>query len=53
MAGNLSDLTLKFGEKSWQIHKALACCHSKWFQKAVTIGFKVSNSKSELNPGPS
>ncbi|KAF1828723.1 hypothetical protein BDW02DRAFT_593086 [Decorospora gaudefroyi] len=34
IAGNLSDLTLTFGEKSWQIHKALACCHSTWFQKA-------------------
>ncbi|KAH7563633.1 plasma membrane calciumhypothetical proteintransporting atpase 2 [Bipolaris maydis] len=40
--GNLSDLTLTFGEKSWQIHKALACCHSTWFQKAVTTGFKES-----------
>ncbi|KAF2007552.1 hypothetical protein P154DRAFT_414539, partial [Amniculicola lignicola CBS 123094] len=43
-AGNLSDLTLTFGEKSWQIHKALACCHSTWFQKAVTIGFEESES---------
>ena len=42
--GNLSDLTLIFGEKSWQIHKALACCHSKWFQKAVTSGFEVCGS---------
>ncbi|KAI2481063.1 hypothetical protein Ptr902_08089 [Pyrenophora tritici-repentis] len=33
-AGNFSDLTLTFGEKSWQIHRALACCHSIWFQKA-------------------
>jgi hypothetical protein len=47
----LSDLTLNFGEKSWQIHKALACCHSKWFQKAVTIGFKVSvHSETKLQP---
>ncbi|KAH7079102.1 hypothetical protein BKA63DRAFT_531809 [Paraphoma chrysanthemicola] len=44
LAGNLSDLTLNFGEKSWQIHKALACCHSVWFQKAVNIGFEESNS---------
>ncbi|KAH7078407.1 hypothetical protein FB567DRAFT_135069 [Paraphoma chrysanthemicola] len=43
-AGNLSDLTLNFGEKSWQIHKAIACCHSVWFQKAVNIGFEESNS---------
>ncbi|KAH8730762.1 hypothetical protein GQ44DRAFT_699808 [Phaeosphaeriaceae sp. PMI808] len=42
--GNLSDLTLTFGEKSWQIHKALACSHSKWFQKAVTIGFEETKS---------
>ncbi|KAF2818317.1 hypothetical protein CC86DRAFT_399334 [Ophiobolus disseminans] len=41
-AGNLSDLTLNFGEKSWQIHRALACCHSIWFQKAVNIGFEAS-----------
>ncbi|KAJ6279022.1 hypothetical protein J3E71DRAFT_368429 [Bipolaris maydis] len=43
-SGNLSDLTLNFGEKSWQIHKALACCHSKWFRKAVTIGFEETDS---------
>ncbi|CAN9091547.1 unnamed protein product [Alternaria alternata] len=43
-AGNLSDLTLTFGEKSWQIHKALACCHSTWFEKAVNSGFKESQS---------
>ncbi|OAF98554.1 uncharacterized protein CC84DRAFT_1191749 [Paraphaeosphaeria sporulosa] len=41
-AGNLSDLTLTFGETSWQVHRALACCHSIWFQKAVNIGFKAS-----------
>jgi len=32
-------------EKSWQIHKTLACCHSKWFQKAVTGDFEVSGCK--------
>jgi hypothetical protein len=26
--GNLSDLTLAFGEKTLQIHRALACSHS-------------------------
>lgn len=44
ITGNLSDLTLTFGEKTWHIHKALACCHSKWFQKAVTSGFEETNS---------
>ncbi|KAF2457211.1 hypothetical protein BDY21DRAFT_386018 [Lineolata rhizophorae] len=43
-SGNLSDLTLNFGNKSWQIHKALACCHSEWFRKAVTIGFEETDS---------
>lgn len=41
-AGNFSDLTLQFGERSWKIHKAIACCHSKWFHTILTIGFKVS-----------
>jgi len=41
-SGKLSDLTLKLGEKNWQIHKAIACCHSKWFDKAVTSGYEVS-----------
>ncbi|CAO2656526.1 Nn.00g053290.m01.CDS01 [Neocucurbitaria sp. VM-36] len=44
-SGNLSDLTLNFGEKSWQTHKALACCHSKWFHKAVTSGFEETSSR--------
>ncbi|KAF2275229.1 uncharacterized protein EI97DRAFT_81740 [Westerdykella ornata] len=47
-AGNLSDLTVTFGEKRWQIHKALACCHSKWFHKALTAGFKETIS-GEIN----
>ncbi|RMZ69840.1 BTB POZ domain-containing [Pyrenophora seminiperda CCB06] len=52
-AGNLSDLTLAFGEKTWQIHKALACCYSTWFQKAVTSGFKESQSGAiTLNDEP-
>ncbi|KAJ6199969.1 hypothetical protein J3E72DRAFT_238593 [Bipolaris maydis] len=44
ICGNLSDLTLNFGDKSWQIHKALASCHSKWFRKAITIGFEEIDS---------
>lgn len=44
VAGNLSDLTLVFGERKWAIHKALACCHSKWFHNAVTSGFQESES---------
>ncbi|KAF1365200.1 hypothetical protein EJ07DRAFT_161285 [Lizonia empirigonia] len=40
LSGKLSDLTLNFGGKTWQIHKALPVCHSKWFQKALTM--KVS-----------
>ncbi|KAF2845648.1 hypothetical protein T440DRAFT_493225 [Plenodomus tracheiphilus IPT5] len=44
LSGNLSDLTLNFGDKTWQIHKALTVCHSKWFQKALTSGFKETNS---------
>ncbi|KAK7178268.1 BTB/POZ domain-containing protein [Paraphaeosphaeria sporulosa] len=43
-SGSLSDLTLNFGEKSWQVHKALAICHSKWFQKALTSGLKETMS---------
>jgi len=42
--GNLSDLTLTFGEKSWQVHKAFVCSHSKWFQKAITGNFKENSS---------
>jgi hypothetical protein len=41
LSGKLSDLTLNFGNKTWQIHKALAVCHSKWFQKALTGGLEV------------
>lgn len=44
LSGQLSDLTLNFGDKTWQIHKALTVCHSKWFQKALTSGLKVRNS---------
>ncbi|KAH6134222.1 hypothetical protein HBI68_247100 [Parastagonospora nodorum] len=40
LSGKLSDLTLNFGSKTWQIHKALAVCHSKWFQKALTGGLE-------------
>jgi hypothetical protein len=40
-SGAFSDLILKFGEKSWQIHKVLAVCHSDWFQKALTSGLEV------------
>lgn len=40
-SGAFSDLCLKLGEKSWQIHKVLAVCHSKWFEKNLTIGMEV------------
>ncbi|OWY53981.1 hypothetical protein AALT_g11688 [Alternaria alternata] len=43
-AGNFSDLTLIFGGKSWQIHKALVCCHSTWFDRAVNSSFKESQN---------
>ncbi|KAF2690381.1 hypothetical protein K458DRAFT_459578 [Lentithecium fluviatile CBS 122367] len=43
--GILSDLVLHFGEKSWNIHRAIACCHSKWFQKALTVGLEESESR--------
>lgn len=43
LSGQLSDLTLNFGQKTWRIHKALTICHSKWFQKALTSGLKVTN----------
>ncbi|KAK7183848.1 uncharacterized protein CC84DRAFT_1089157 [Paraphaeosphaeria sporulosa] len=46
-AGNFSDLTLQFGERTWKIHKAIACCHSKWFHNVMTIGFKVSTCTCE------
>jgi hypothetical protein len=29
------------GSKTWQIHKPLTICHSKWFQKAFTSGLEV------------
>jgi hypothetical protein len=45
ISGDLSDLTLNFGGKTWQVHKALAICHSKWFQKALTSGLKVRHCK--------
>ena len=35
LSGDLSDLTLNFGSKTWQVHKALTVCHSKWFQKPL------------------
>ncbi|EDU44795.1 predicted protein [Pyrenophora tritici-repentis Pt-1C-BFP] len=50
-AGNLSDLTLTFGEKSWQIHKALACCHSTWFEKAVIIIIIIFPFEKAVNSG--
>jgi hypothetical protein len=40
-SGAFSDLVLKFGEKSWQTHKVLAVCHSKWFEKNLTCGMEV------------
>lgn len=45
-AGHLADLTIKFGEESWQTHKALACSHSKWFAKAAIGGYEVSICKN-------
>jgi hypothetical protein len=49
MGVNLLDLTLNFGEKSWKIHKALVCSHSKWIHNAINGGFKVSVSKFKQN----
>ncbi|KAH6618470.1 hypothetical protein C7974DRAFT_378666 [Boeremia exigua] len=43
-AGNLSDLTLNFGDRSWKAHKAIACSHSQWFRRAVTGAFEESSS---------
>jgi hypothetical protein len=40
-SGSLSDLTLNFEGKTWQIHKTLAICQSRWFQKALTSGLEV------------
>jgi hypothetical protein len=42
------DLTLKFGDESWQIHKAIACHLSRWFLKATTGGFEASDRGSWL-----
>jgi hypothetical protein len=49
MGVNLSDPTLNFGEKSWKIHKALVCSHSKLVHNAINGGFKVSVSKFKQN----
>lgn len=42
ISSHLPDFTLRFGEKTWNIHKAIACSHSQWFRGAVTGGFQVS-----------
>ncbi|KAJ4300754.1 hypothetical protein N0V90_002842 [Kalmusia sp. IMI 367209] len=46
--GNLSDITVKFGEQIWKTHKMLLCSHSHWFRKAITGEFEEKYSKSIL-----
>ncbi|OAL55999.1 hypothetical protein IQ07DRAFT_660303 [Pyrenochaeta sp. DS3sAY3a] len=43
-SGVATDLTLIFGDRTRQLHKALVCCHSKWFQKAVNGRFEEATS---------
>lgn len=42
-SGNFSDLSVAFAEKTWNIHRAIACSHSQWFRKAMTNDFEVSD----------
>lgn len=42
--GTLSDSQVHCGKRIWKVHKAILCVRSKWFKKALTGPFKVSET---------
>lgn len=51
-SGNFADVTVTCGDKSWKVHKIILCSRSKWFEKALTGGFKVGPSCTSLPKCP-
>jgi speckle-type POZ protein len=40
--GKFSDLTIKYREESFKVHKAIICAHSPFFMKACDGNFLVT-----------
>ncbi|KAL1837792.1 hypothetical protein VTJ49DRAFT_3402 [Mycothermus thermophilus] len=42
--GEFSDVTLKCGDRTWDVHKNILCSRSVWFRKALTGKFKEAST---------
>ncbi|KAK0610665.1 BTB/POZ protein [Bombardia bombarda] len=43
-SGLFSDVTVKCGDKTWNLHKNILCSRSIWFEKALTGNFEESKT---------
>jgi hypothetical protein len=42
--GLFSDVTVKCGDRTWQLHKNILCSRSVWFEKALTGSFEEAKT---------
>jgi hypothetical protein len=42
--GLFSDVTVKCGDRIWQLHKNILCTRSVWFEKALTGRFQEATT---------
>lgn len=48
--GLFSDVTVKCGDRTWNLHKNIICSRCDWFKKALTGQFKeASTNVIEIN----
>lgn len=45
-SGKLSDLLVMCGTQTWNVHRAIICARSRWFEKAYYGGFKEAQSQN-------
>ncbi len=47
-SGLFSDVTVKCGERTWNLHKNILCSRNIWFEKALTGNYEVSSHHHPL-----
>lgn len=50
-SGEYHDLTIRSGDRSWKVHRAIICPQSKYFTKACSGGFKEAETREIVLEG--